>query len=233
MKCSIIIPTLNESDDIVASLTPLQALRQNGHEIIIVDGGSTDNTVALAKPWVNQVISSGPGRARQMQIGAEQSTGDVLLFLHADTFLPGNAITLIHDGLGQANSWQWGRFDVTLSGNHWLLALTAKLMSWRSRLTGIATGDQAIFVRRECFMQVGGYRLMPLMEDVDICKRLKKISKPLCIVNPVVTSSRRWEQRGIIRTILLMWSLRLAFFMGVSPQRLVNIYYPRNKIEND
>ncbi|MDE1461062.1 TIGR04283 family arsenosugar biosynthesis glycosyltransferase [Spartinivicinus poritis] len=233
MRCSIIIPTLNESNDIVASLVPLQALRQCGHEIIMVDGGSTDNTVALTKPWVDQVIISEPSRARQMQTGAEQSTGDVLLFLHADTFLPDNAIALILDGLGQTNGWQWGRFDVTLSGSHWLLALTAKLMNWRSRVTGIATGDQVIFVKRECFMQVGGYRLMPLMEDVDICKRLKKISKPLCIANPVVTSSRRWEQRGIIRTILLMWSLRLAFFMGVSPQRLVNIYYPRNKIKND
>ncbi|WP_163834433.1 TIGR04283 family arsenosugar biosynthesis glycosyltransferase [Spartinivicinus ruber] len=233
MKCSIIIPTLNESDNIVASLTPLQVLRQIGHEVIIVDGESVDNTVLLAEPFVDQVLSTKPGRAKQMQLGADKATGDVLLFLHVDTQLPENAVQLILQGFKQSHGCKWGRFDVVLSGKHWLLTLTAKLMTWRSRLTGIATGDQVIFVKRGCFDQVGGYQLMPLMEDIDLCKRLKKISKPLCITNPVVTSSRRWEQQGIIRTILLMWSLRLAFFLGVSPKRLVAIYYPKATVDND
>ena len=233
MKCSIIIPTLNEASNIVTSLTPLQSLREQGHEVIVVDGGSEDNTVMLARPWVNQVIRSEPGRAQQMQLGADQATGDVLLFLHADTQLPDNAIELIQTGLAKTERFLWGRFDVELSGSHWLLGLTATLMNRRSRLTGIATGDQVIFVKRHCFQQVGGFSLLPLMEDVDLCKRLKQYSRPFCISTPVVTSSRRWEQNGIIRTILLMWSLRLAFFLGISPKVLVTIYYPEAKKNND
>lgn len=229
MKCSIIIPTLNEANNIVANLLPLQSLRQQGHEVIVVDGNSSDNTALLAKPWSDHVLVSEPGRARQMQWGAEQSTGDVLMFLHADTQLPVNATKLINDGFAQTKYFLWGRFDVTLSGNHWLLSLTATLMNWRSRLTGIATGDQVIFVKRDCFQQVGGFSLLPLMEDVELCRRLKKCSRPLCVTSPVITSSRRWEQNGIIRTILLMWSLRLAFFLGISPTVLVDIYYPKAK----
>ncbi len=222
MILSIIIPVLNEQAVIVETLQILQALRKNGHEVILVDGGSTDNTLDLAIPLVDQVLHSERGRARQMNIGAQYAKNDIFLFLHADTHLPDQADVLIIKEL--AEKQQWGRFDVCLSGQNWRLRVVERLMNWRSCLTGIATGDQAIFMRRLLYTKVAGFPEIPLMEDIAISQHLKQFSRPLCIKTPLMTSSRRWEERGIERTILLMWGLRLAYALGVSPEILKKFY---------
>lgn len=221
MKFSIIIPALNEAEKIVATLAPLQLLRQQGHEVILCDGGSCDETVALAQPLVDYIVSSERGRSLQMNNGAAQATGDLLLFLHADTQLPANAAQLIESALHKKS---WGRFDVRLSGTHPLLRVIEFMMNWRSRLTGICTGDQALFIRQELFRAAGGFPEIALMEDIALSKRLKPHSRPACIATPVITSSRRWERYGILRTVVLMWRLRLAFFCGADPQRLAERY---------
>jgi rSAM/selenodomain-associated transferase 2 len=230
-RLSIIIPTLNEAGHIEASLAMLQPLRAAGHVIIIVDGGSDDDTAVLAKPLADHIILSERGRSQQMNAGARLASGDVLLFLHADTQLPDVAMHLISGGLARSGK-SWGRFNVRLSGRQALLRVVERMMNLRSCLTGIATGDQAIFVRREAFFSVEGFANIPLMEDIALSRTLKNtFGRPLCIVLPVITSSRRWEQNGIMRTILLMWQLRMAYFFGTSPQELADRYYPK-KSEN-
>ena len=223
-KISVIMPVLNEATGIAASLAALQPLRAAGHEVIVVDGGSKDGSVSLARSLADRVISSPKGRARQMNEGSQLASGEILLFLHGDTQLPLNADRLMEEGM-RSSQKGWGRFDVRLSGEHWLLRVVECLMNWRSRLAGIATGDQAIFVRREWFDAVGGFPDIPLMEDIELSRQLKRLGPPLCLQPPVLTSSRRWEEHGILRTILLMWRLRLAFFLGASPTRLVRRYY--------
>lgn len=204
-------------------LSLLQGYRDVGHEIILVDGGSTDATLLQAQGRVDKTVQTGLGRARQMNAGAEQAQGDVLLFLHADTRLPENADGLIREALEAGRVW--GRFDVRLSGQAWLLRVIETLMNWRSCLTGMATGDQAMFVLREAFVHLGGFADIPLMEDLELSRRLKRMSAPCCLHARVITSSRRWETQGIVRTVLLMWGLRLAWFFGVSAARLHRIYY--------
>ncbi len=221
---SIIIPTLNEATAIVSTLTGLQAQRAAGHEVIVVDGGSTDATCSLAAPFADQLLHSARGRARQMNCGAAAACGDVLVFLHADTLLPEGADRVVRTGLAQTGAL-WGRFDVRLSGSHPLLRVVETLMNVRSQLTGIATGDQAIFVRRDLFEQVGGFPDIPLMEDIAISRALKRHGRPFCVRERVITSSRRWERRGISRTIFLMWRLRLAYALGADPRDLVRRYY--------
>jgi len=223
MRISIIVPALNEADSIVSTLEGLKPFRKDDNEVIVVDGGSKDETVSLATSMVDKIIKSAPGRAQQMNVGAKQASGDVLWFLHADTLVPENAIQLILGALENQKN-QWGRFDIRLSGKQPLLRLVEKLMNLRSRITGIATGDQGIFVRREVFESVGGFTPIPLMEDLDISKRLKKYSRPCCLDTKLVTSSRRWEENGILSTIMLMWRLRLAYTLGVRPEKLVNDY---------
>ena len=221
MKFSIIIPTLNEEKNIEPCLSALQHLR-NECEIIVADGDSTDNTRILAVPLADKVIMSSKGRSKQMNNGARNATGDVLIFLHADTFLPGNALQLIQQKIG--NTSQWGRFDIRLSGKHFMLKVIAQMMNWRSRLTGIATGDQVIFVTRRAFNKVGQYPEINLMEDITLCKSLKNISPPICLKAKVVSSGRRWERNGIYKTMLLMWSLRLRYFFGADPETLAFLY---------
>ena len=223
IRISVIIPTLNESDNIVATLDRLKPFRQEGHEVIVVDGGSTDETVKLAESRADKVITSAPGRALQMNTGANQASGNVLWFLHADTLVPDNATQLILDTLENKKN-QWGRFDIRLSGKHLLLRIVERLMNFRSRTSGIATGDQGIFVRREVFEAIDGFMPIPLMEDLDISKRLKRLSSPCCLNEKLITSSRRWEEKGVMRTILLMWRLRLAYALGVSPEKLAHAY---------
>lgn len=222
-KVSIIMPTLNEAEGIVLTLQSLQLFRSEGHELIVVDAGSDDNTVALAKPLADQVISSERGRAMQMNAGAKLARGDILLFIHADTTLPENAMTLMCEGLQQTGKC-WGRFDLRLSGRQLLLRIVERLINLRSRLTGIASGDQAIFIRRGRFLVIDGFPEIPLMEDISISRTLKFYSDPLCLKQPVLTSSRRWEQHGIIRTILLMWRLRLSYYLGADPAALAQKY---------
>ena len=220
---SIIVPVLNEETTIVAALEALAPLRACGNEIIVVDGGSGDDTAALAKPLADFVIASARGRAVQMNAGAGVARGDVLLFLHADTRLPQDAERLILDGLARSKR-AWGRFDVAIEGAHPLLPVIAATMNLRSRLTGISTGDQAMFVTREAFDSVGGFPGIVLMEDITFARNLKRVSRPLCLSARVTTSGRRWEQHGVLRTMLLMWRLRLAYFFGAKPDVLAKRY---------
>ena len=222
-RLSIIIPVLNEAGRIQAALEPLQTLRQNGHEIIVVDGGSQDATRSLCVPLVDRVLQSPPGRARQMQAGAALASGDILWFLHADSSIPAHADDLICNSLAVSNA-DWGRFDVALDDDHPLLTCVAWFMNQRTRLTGIATGDQGIFIRRPLFERIGGFPDVPLMEDIRISRALKRHGQPSRVKTRLGTSSRRWKKHGIARTILTMWSLRLAHFAGVSPERLARFY---------
>lgn len=223
-RITIVMPTLNEAAGLEAALRPLQPLRERGHQVIVADGFSPDDTVAIGRKLADWVVTCAPGRARQQNTGAEHFvTGDVLLFLHADTLLPPDADRLILDGLN-ASGRGWGRFDVRLSGRHPLLRVVERMMNLRSRATGIATGDQAIFVRRDWFWGVRGFPMIPLMEDVALSKKLRRLGPPLCLRQPVLTSSRRWETRGILRTIVLMWRLRAAYALGADPARLAERY---------
>jgi rSAM/selenodomain-associated transferase 2 len=223
MALSIVIPVLNEARDIVTALEALRPLRACGVEIIVVDGGSIDGTVALAQPHADFVIASARGRAAQMNAGAGVARGEVLLFLHADTRLPPDADQLVLDGLAQSGR-AWGRFDVMIEGEHPLLRLVAGAMNLRSRVTGITTGDQAMFVTRVALDAAGGFPDIALMEDITLARKLKRISPPLCLRARVTTSGRRWEERGVVRTMVLMWRLRLAYFLGADPEDLARRY---------
>lgn len=240
MRLSVIMPVRDEAAGIVQALLPLQELRGE-LEIIVVDGNSNDATRVLAEPLADQVIVTETGRARQMNAGALLARGEWLLFLHADTRLPEGFMQLLPlDAEGvcgpdsrlqgaptskeQPMPHTWGRFDVRLQPSSPLLRLVAWLMNRRSRLTGVCTGDQAIFVRRALFEQLGGYAEIPLMEDIELSKRLRRRSPPLCISTPLTTSSRRWQQHGTLPTILLMWRLRLLYWLGVAPERLAQLY---------
>jgi rSAM/selenodomain-associated transferase 2 len=220
---SIIVPVLNEAATIEAALNALAELRVRGHQVIVVDGGSSDNTTALSKPLADDVISNPRGRAMQMNAGAAIARGDVLLFLHADTRLPKDADRLILDGLANS-AHRWGRFDIDIEGAHRLLPVIAFMMNRRSRLTGIATGDQAMFVTAQTFASSRGFPEIALMEDIAFSRALKRVSPPLCLRARVVTSGRHWEQRGVVRTMFLMWWLRLAYFLGASPDTLARQY---------
>lgn len=217
-RLSIVIPALNEAPGIRAALMALSPLRARGHEVIVVDGGSEDGTAQLAQGCCDRVIAARRGRGAQMNAGAAAATGDALLFLHADTRLPAGADGLVLEGLARR---LWGRFDVTIEGAHRLLAVVAWAMNLRSRLTGIATGDQAIFVRRSAF---AGFEEVPLMEDIAFSAAMRRVGAPACLRARVVTSGRRWEARGVVRTVLLMWRLRLLYFMGARPERLAKLY---------
>lgn len=219
---SIIIPVRNEGSAIEACLRPLQRYRGEGAEVILVDGGSGDDTCRRGAPLVDQLIASKPGRGGQLKMGADCARGEYLLFLHADTQLPPDGIESLSRAL--AGGRYWGRFDVRLSGAHPMLRIIEKLMNVRSCLTGIATGDQAMFMTRAAYEQAGRFAEIPLMEDIELSRRLRRIERPVCLRPPAVTSSRRWEQNGILRTVLLMWRLRLAFFFGGDPTRLAELY---------
>lgn len=219
---SIVMPAWNEAVGIEASLQALQPLRARGVEIVVADGGSTDGTGRLAAPWVDAVTTSPRGRALQMNAGASLAGADVMLFLHADTRLPPLADVLVLQAV--AAGARWGRFDVHIDGRPRMLRVVAALMNLRSRLSGIATGDQAIFVTREAFDRVGGFPAQPLMEDVEISRRLKRLARPACLRARVCTSGRRWEHRGVWRTIVLMWRLRWRYWRGESAARLAEAY---------
>jgi rSAM/selenodomain-associated transferase 2 len=220
---SIIMPVLDEAALIADSLAALTPLRECGVELIVADGGSDDATMTIARPLVDRVVSAPRGRGSQMNAGAAAARGEVLLFLHADTRLPPQADRLVLDAMARSGR-AWGRFDVTILGAHPLLPLVACMMNLRSRLTGIATGDQAIFVRRPTFVAAGGFPDIALMEDIALCARLKRFHRPLCLAERVTTSGRRWEKHGVLRTIVTMWSLRLAFWLGAEPASLARRY---------
>jgi rSAM/selenodomain-associated transferase 2 len=222
---SIVIPALNEAAGIEATLQALQPLRLRGVELVLADGGSSDSTPTLAQPWVDAVVDAPRGRALQMNAGAARARASVLLFLHADTRLPPLADVLVLQAVQRSDKGAcWGRFDVRIEGRPWMLRVVAVLMNLRSRASGIATGDQAIFITREAFERVGGFPEQALMEDIEISRRLKRLGRPACLRARVCTSGRRWEQRGVWRTIVLMWRLRWRYWRGESPARLAEAY---------
>lgn len=220
---SIVVPALDEAAGLAAHLEALAPLRARGCEVVVVDGGSRDGTPGIARPLADAVLSASRGRGRQMNAGARAARGELLLFLHADTRLPPGAAEAVRAALGDGEH-DWGRFDLEIAGRHPLLRAVARLVSWRSRLTGIATGDQAIFVRRNLFESAGGFLEIPLMEDVALSAALRRVGPPVCLRLRVVTSGRRWESRGVVRTILLMWWLRLLFWLGRDAAALARRY---------
>ena len=225
MRLSIIVPALNEADTIGGLLADLAPFRTAGAEVILVDGGSIDGTPERAAADVDRVLPAQKGRAAQMNAGARVAVGDLLWFLHADTRVPADAAAALQDAW--AGGARWGRFDVRLSGRHFLLRLVERGMNIRSRLTGIATGDQGIFVTRAAFEQVGGFPPLVLMEDIALSRALRRLARPACLRVPLITSSRRWEEGGVLRTVLLMWRLRLAYAFGADPARLARRYHRR------
>jgi rSAM/selenodomain-associated transferase 2 len=223
LSLSIVMPVLNEAAGVVQALHALAPLRLEGHEVIVCDGGSTDPTRALCAGLADKVVDAPPGRARQMNAGAAVASGDVLLFLHADTTLPADAEAAITQAL--AGGADWGRFDVHIEGRARMLAVVAACMNRRSRWTGIATGDQAIFVRRELFKRVGGFPDQPLMEDIELSIRLRQRGhRPACLRQRVRTSGRRWDERGVWRTVVLMWRLRWQYWRGTPAETLARMY---------
>ena len=222
---SLVLPVRNEARLIREQLQRLQCYRAKGHEVIVIDGGSVDATVEQTKGLVDRCEVSAAGRSNQMNHGASEAKGDILLFLHADTELPINADERICNALTAQDS-RWGWFDIKLSKPQLAFRVVATMMNLRARLTSVSTGDQALFVERELFQEVGGFPPLALMEDIAISKVLRRRGSPARPVGLVTTSSRRWEENGLISTILLMWRLRFLYFIGVKPQKLREIYYP-------
>jgi len=225
MQLAVIVPVFNEAASIESTLARLQPLRVRGARVIVVDGSSTDSTSAIAKPHTDQLLQSQRGRAQQMNAGAEAAIAggaDVLLFVHADSELPDSADHLIDAAL-RTSGRVWGRFDVRIDGPP-MLGIVSAMMNLRSRLTGICTGDQAIFVTRSAFEQLSGFASIALMEDIEFSKRAKRISRPAAIRTRLLTSGRRWQKQGVWRTIVLMWRFRAAYFFGADPQRLAQRY---------
>ena len=221
---SIIIPVLNEAHTIAASLQRLRNQLGPHWQLIVVDGGSEDTTCKQAQPLCDLLLTSAPGRSAQMNLGAASAAGDLLVFLHADTALP-EAFAMHMDEFIQSGR-AWGRFDVTLDGTRFMFRIIGGLMNLRSRLTGIATGDQALFMTRDFYVRLEGFSDIPLMEDIEFCRRARLQQRPFCSHGRVMTSTRKWQHNGILPTILLMWWIRLAYFFGVSPVVLHRWYYP-------
>jgi rSAM/selenodomain-associated transferase 2/rSAM/selenodomain-associated transferase 1 len=219
----VVIPVLNEGKALAARLQALQGLRAQGAELVLVDGGSTDESWALARPWVDRLLASAPGRAKQMNAGArdDASQADALLFLHADTQLPADAFAPIQAALAKR---PWGRFDVQLDSPDIRLRLVATMMNLRSCLTGIATGDQAMFMSAKLFHDMGGFADQPLMEDIDLSSKLLQHARPACLAERVIISARKWQRHGVWRTVALMWRLRWAYFWGAAPADLAHAY---------
>jgi rSAM/selenodomain-associated transferase 2 len=226
MRLAIVLPVLDEQDRLATVLAALAPQRARGAFVVVADGGSSDASADIARALADLVIAAPRGRARQMNAGAraalDTTPADALLFLHADTQLPPNADLLIAAAL--ATGAVWGRFDVRIIGRSATLGVIARMMNWRSRLTGIATGDQAIFVIRAAWQQLGGYAELPLMEDVEFSRRARRLSRPACIATPVQTAGRRWDEDGVLRTVLLMWRLRAAYWLGADPAALARRY---------
>ncbi|MCK8514874.1 TIGR04283 family arsenosugar biosynthesis glycosyltransferase [Methylonatrum kenyense] len=219
---SVIIPCLNEAEALPLVLAPLQGMREAGHEVILVDGGSTDGSTGLAFSLVDRVLTAERGRAAQMNAGAALASGEAFWFLHADTLVPVNAADSVVRAM--AGGATWGRFDVRLDAPGAAFRIIEWCMNQRSRLTGIATGDQALFVRRDAFEAVGGFPLIPLMEDVALSGALRRQGRPYCSAVRVRTSARRWERFGVLPTVLQMWQLRYRFWRGDNPQELARLY---------
>lgn len=218
----IVVPVLDEAATLAPRLRALQPLRRRGVRLVVVDGGSRDDTLAIAQAHADLAFLAPRGRAAQMNAGAAACPADVLLFLHADTELPAGADLLVRRATLGVHAW--GRFDVRIDSPRLALRLVAGMMNLRSRCTDIATGDQALFVRHELFQRIGGFPDLPLMEDIAISRELKRQGPPACLRERVSTSARRWERQGVWRTIALMWRLRAAYYFGADPRQLAIRY---------
>ncbi len=230
IRLSVIIPVRNECRLILGTLQRLQSMRERGAELLLVDGGSIDGTVEIAHSWVDRVLESPPGRARQMNLGAEAASGEFLWFLHGDTLAPENADQVLRQAL--ADGSVWGHFDIRLSGHGADYRVVEWFMNQRVRLTGVVTGDHGVFVRRDTFRKVGGYPDIALMEDIELSRRLGRVATSRRAPESLVTSSRKWEREGLVRTVVRMWLIRSAYFLGVDPDALTRWYY-RDLIQSD
>ena len=225
MSLAIVIPVLDEADTLSRRLRALAPLRNRGAHVVVVDGGSVDDTLAIAQAHADVALVAPRGRGAQMNAGAAVCAADILLFLHADTVLPDQADRRVLEAL-QGTS-VWGRFDVRIDSPRPVFRCIERMMNWRSRWSGIATGDQAVFVRRDAFERAGGFPDIALMEDIALSRALKRMAPPACLRAHVTTSARRWEKHGVWRTMLLMWRLRAAYFLGADPATLAVQYgYP-------
>ncbi|ARQ00887.1 TIGR04283 family arsenosugar biosynthesis glycosyltransferase [Pseudorhodoplanes sinuspersici] len=222
---SIIVPVLNEARTITNALTALKPFRQRGVEVIVVDGGSDDDTAQLAQPLADRVIRGPRGRAAQMNEGAKAASGFIFLFLPSEITLPADADTQVMYGRARDTS-VWGRFDMRLTGQHALLPIAARILNWRSRMSGIASSEQAIFIQRETFFRLGGFPDMPVMDDVEMSKRLKAISPPICVASRVTVPARRFDREGFWTTLRMMWLMRFRYRMGMKPAEILKRYGP-------
>ncbi len=220
---SIIVPVLNQSRTMIDTMSALKPFRQRGAEIIVVDGGSDDDTAVLAHPFADRVVKGPRGRAAQMNEGAKVASGFIFLFLPTDTTLPADADTQVMIGRARDTS-VWGRFDMRLTGRHPLLPIVARLLNRRSRSSGIASCEQAIFVQRETFFRIGGFTDIPVMEDVEISKRLRAISPPICVTSRVTVPAKRFDRDGLWTTLRTMWIMRLRYRMGMKPEEILKRY---------
>jgi rSAM/selenodomain-associated transferase 2 len=218
----IVVPVLDEAASLAARLQALDVFRRRGARVVVVDGGSQDDTLAVAREHADLALLAPRGRASQMNAGAAACPADVLLFLHADTTLPDNADLIVRRAT--LGAFAWGRFDVRIASPRFALRLVSAMMNLRSRWTGIVTGDQAMFVRQDLFRRVGGFPDLPLMEDIAMSRALKRQGPPACLRDRVTTSARRWEHHGVWRTIFVMWRLRAAYFLGADPRELAIQY---------
>ena len=226
-RISVVIPVLNDAAALRQAAPFLTLLRARGHESIVVDGGSSDGSVAVARSLADHVLESAAGRARQMNAGAAVARHSMLWFVHADTRVEVEALNALESMAGDV---RWGRFDVDLDAPEWAFRIIGGLMNWRSRVSGVATGDQAIFVPSDLFASVNGYLAIDLMEDIALSRALKTQSAPVCLRVRVSASARYWKKNGIVRSVLTMWGLRLAYRLGAHPARLHALYYGRPSV---
>lgn len=220
---SIIVPVHNHAHSIGTTLLALRPFRDRNAEVVVVDGGSTDGTPMLARPLADQVIRSPLGLARQMNEGAKVANGFIFLFLRPETALPLDADTQVMFGRSRDTS-VWGYFDLRIRGRHMMLPLVARFLNWRSRSSGLATSDQAIFVQRETFYRIGGFKPMPVMADIELCERLRAISPPICVTSRVTVPGDHYDRDGILKTLHAMTAMRWRYRMGAKPEDLAKRY---------
>ena len=220
-RVSVVIPVLNDAACLARLLADLRAEPQL--QLVVVDGGSEDDTFAVAQAQADLALRAPRGRAEQMRAGVAKAAHPWLWFLHADTRVPQSVVSAFAAGIAESPAWGW--CDVRLAGGAWPLRVIETAMNWRSALTGVTTGDQGIFAHRSLLAAAGGIPAQELMEDVELCRRLRRLASPHRVRQPISTSSRRWERDGIARTVVLMWALRLRYFLGANTGALARRYY--------